>query len=236
MITPTPKATPKETINEARGSPIVLSRIRLLAVDDHPAVRLGLRKLLEDQPDFVLVGVTETAEGAISIAEREPIDVAVVDYHLGSRNGLWLSRKLKRLPAPPRVVIYSAYADGSLAAACVVAEADALLSKGTVGAELCHVIRCVARGQRLLPIVPQPLAAMMRDALDHPEQAIFGMLLTGMAPAEIARTLRISWAELESRLWSLLRIIEALPQVKNERHGPRVTIGNGRLIARRNVA
>jgi two-component system, NarL family, response regulator DevR len=212
MIAPTPRTTSKETINEARGSPTVLSRIRLLAVDDHPAVRLGLRKLLEDQPDFVLVGVTETAEGAISIAERELIDVAVVDYHLGSRNGLWLSRKLKRLPAPPRVVIYSAYADGSLAAACVVAEADALLSKGSVGAELCHVIRSVARGQRLLPIVPQALAAMMRDALDHPEQAIFGMLLAGIAPAEIARTLSISWAELESRRWSLLRIIEALPK------------------------
>jgi len=60
------------------------------------------------------------------VAKREPIDVAVVDYQLAGRNGLWLSRKLKRLPLPPAVLIYSAYTDGVLAAAAVVAEADAL--------------------------------------------------------------------------------------------------------------
>ena len=77
-----------------------------------------------------------------------PIDVAVVDYQLGSRNGLWLSRKLKRLPRPPRVVIYSAYCDGPLAATSVVAEADGLVSKGGIGAELCDTVRAVAHGQR----------------------------------------------------------------------------------------
>ena len=186
--------------------------ISVLVVDDHPAVRMGLRRLLEDQSDFVLAGVTGTAEAAISIAEREPIDVVVADYHLESRNGLWLSRKLKRLPTPPRVLIYSAYADSLLAASCVVAEADALVSKGGVGAELCDAIRSVARGQRLLPPVPQPLAGMLRDRLESPEQAIFGMLLAGIAPVEIAGTLGLARSELESRLWSLLREIEDLPQ------------------------
>ena len=80
-------------------------RIRLLVVDDHPAVRLGLRQLLEDQPDFKIVGVAETAEDALAQAETHPIDVAIVDYQLGGRNGLWVSRKLKRLRDPPRVVI-----------------------------------------------------------------------------------------------------------------------------------
>src|SRR6201999_3978808 len=98
--------------------------LRLLVVDDHPAVRMGLRELFEDQPDFVVVAAVESADAAMALAEREPIDVAVVDYQLGSRNGLWLSRKLKRLAQPPRVVIYSAYCDGPLAATSVVAEAD----------------------------------------------------------------------------------------------------------------
>lgn len=232
MITPSTPTNP----SDSRDSPTDLSRIRVLVVDDHPAVRLGVRKLLEVEPDLVLVGVVETGEAALSIAERDRVDVAVVDYHLGSRDGLWVSRKLKRLPEPARVVIYSAYADGPLAVCCVVAEADALLSKGGVGAELSHAIRSVARGQRLLPIVPQPLAAMMRDALDHVDQAIFGMLLAGIAPAEIARTLNILQADLEVRQWSLLRKIEALPCVRGESHGPRVRIDSRRLIARRNVA
>jgi DNA-binding NarL/FixJ family response regulator len=219
----------------ARPSPAAFSPIRVLVVDDHPAVRLGLRKLLEDQPDLVLVAIVETAEAAISIAEREPVDVAVVDYQLGSRDGLWVSRKLKRLPEPPRVVLYSAYADGLLAAASVVAEADALVSKGGVGAELCDAIRGVARGRLLLPIVPQPLAAMMRARLEPPEQAIFGMLLAGIAPVEIAHTLDVSRADLDSRLWSLLRKVEALP-VAGELHGTRARIGSRLLAARRNVA
>ena len=109
------------------------SPLRVLVVDDHPAVRMGLRELFEDQPDFVVVAAVDSADAAMALAEREPIDVAVVDYQLGSRNGLWLSRKLKRLPQPPRVVIYSAYCDGPLAATSVVAEADGLVSKGGVG-------------------------------------------------------------------------------------------------------
>jgi DNA-binding NarL/FixJ family response regulator len=210
MMTPATLTSPNE-MHQNRRSRTVFAEIRVLVVDDHPAVALGLRKLLEDQPDFVLAGVTGTAEAAISIAEREPIDVVVADYHLGSRNGLWLSRKLKRLPDSPRVLIYSAFADGLLAAACVAAEADALVSKRRVGAELCAAIRDVARGRRLLPSVPQPLAAMMRDRLEPAEQAIFGMLLAGIAPAEVAQTLGVSRSELESQLWLLLRKIEGLP-------------------------
>jgi DNA-binding NarL/FixJ family response regulator len=234
MIAPTTLSRRNETQGTSCPPP-AFREIRVLVVDDHPAVRLGIRRLLGDQPDFVLAGVTGTAEAAISIAEREPIDVVVSDYHLGSRNGLWLSRKLKRLSGPPRVLIYSAFADGTLAAGCVVAEADGLVSKGRVGAELCDAIRGVARGWRLPPHVPQPLAGMMRDRLDPGEQAIFGMLLAGIAPAEVARTLDLSRSELESRLSSLLGKIEELPDVALDRHAGHTRLGSRRPVARRNV-
>src|SRR6185312_2242699 len=103
---------------------------RLLVVDDHSAVRAGLRQLLEDQADFEVVAAVASAEEALSVAEAEPVDVAVVDYQLGGRNGLWTTRKLKRLAQPPAVLIYSAYTDGVLTAAAVVAEADGIVSKG----------------------------------------------------------------------------------------------------------
>jgi DNA-binding NarL/FixJ family response regulator len=130
-------------------------RMRLLIVDDHPAVRSGLRQLLEDQADFEVAAAVATADEAMAIAEREPIDVAVVDYQLGGRNGLWVSRKLKRLARPPGVLIYSAYSDGVLASAAVVAEADAIVSKGCLGSELCEAIRRVAQGHQLLPRIPE---------------------------------------------------------------------------------
>ena len=79
--------------------------MRLLVVDDHPAVRVCLRALLDDQPNFRVVDAVGTAAEALAVAEGRAIDLAVVDYQLGGRSGLWVSRELKRLPRPPRVVI-----------------------------------------------------------------------------------------------------------------------------------
>jgi DNA-binding NarL/FixJ family response regulator len=158
-----------------------------------------------------LVAPLPTAEDGIDIAKREPIDVAVVDYQLSGRNGLWLSRKLKRLVDPPAVLIYSAYTDGVLSAAAVVAEADAIVSKGRIGSDLCHEIRCAAAGRRHLPAIPPRLGESLRRRLDHEEQAIFGLLLAGFDTAEVAGTLGLSPADMESRLWELLRRLEGLP-------------------------
>jgi DNA-binding NarL/FixJ family response regulator len=204
---------PVPTLKQAQSPDNASSRMRLLVVDDHPAMREGLRELFADEPDFDVAAASATAEAGIAVAEREPIDVAVVDYQLGGRNGLWLSRKLKRLGTPPAVLIYSAYADGLLAAAAVVAQADAIISKATLGFELCEAVRSVASGRRHLPLLPQSLAAVVRRRLDDQEQAIFGMLLAGIEPAEIAATLGLSSGELESRLWAMLRLLEAGPAV-----------------------
>lgn len=210
-------------------------RVRLLVVDDHPAVRAGLQQLLRDQADFEVPAAVATADEAMAVAEREPIDVAVVDYQLGGRNGLWVSRKLKRLPEPPGVLIYSAYTDGVLASAAVVAEADAIVSKGGLGSELCEAIRKVARGHRLLPPVPQWLGEALRRRLDHQEQAIFGLLLAGIPTADIAGTLGLPEAALESRLWSMLRKLEAVDPSPNGRSRGASVAGdhaNGRLLPR----
>jgi PleD family two-component response regulator len=90
MLTQTQATTEdgsEDTDRRAASSP----QIRLLVIDDHPAVRFGLRQMLEDQPDFNVVGVVETAEDALAVAESHPIDIAIVDYQLGGRNGLWVS-------------------------------------------------------------------------------------------------------------------------------------------------
>jgi DNA-binding NarL/FixJ family response regulator len=184
------------------------TRTRVLIVDDHAAVRAGLRELLDDAPDFDVVAAVDGAEAAMTVAARDPIDVAVVDYQLGSRDGLWLSRKLKRLPSPPAVLIYSAYADGVLAAAAVVAEADALVSKGGLGSGLRDEIRWIARGGSGLRPLPEWLGDTIRARYGPEEQAIFGMLLAGIAPAEIARALELSDAGLESRLGAMLRKLQ----------------------------
>lgn len=187
-----------------------LGRLRLLVADDHEAVRRGLQELFEGQPDFEVVASAACAEQAMVVAERTMPDVAVVDYQLGDRSGLWLSRKLKRLSRPPIVVIYSAYADPWLAAAAVVAEADTLLSKAGLGSELCDAIRSVAAGRLVMPLLPWQLGDVVRRRLDSEQQAIYGMLLAGIAREEVAKTLGISAAGLDSRLWQMLHALERL--------------------------
>jgi DNA-binding NarL/FixJ family response regulator len=204
-------ASPLARVAGSTESEDRLSRTRLLVVDDHPAVRAGLCKLLADDAEFEVVAALDSAEAGIEVAQREPIDVALIDYQLGGRNGLWLSRKLKRLKRPPAVLIYSAYTDTVLAAAGVVAQADAIVGKDRLGLDLCQTVRDVAGGKRHLPPLPPRLAETLRRRLDHEEQAIFGMLLAGLELAEIATTLDLSRAELESRLGTLLRRLEALP-------------------------
>lgn len=209
-------------------------RTRVLVVDDHATVRAGLQQLLDDQADFEMAATVATADEALSVAEREPIDVAVVDYQLGGRNGLWVSRKLKRLARPPGVVIYSAYTDGVLASAAVVAEADAIVRKGCLGSELCEAIRKVARGHLLLPPVPERLGDALRRCLDHQEQAIFGLLLAGIKTPEIAGSLGLPEAALESRLWSMLWKLEAVDAAPDGRSSSAVA-GNhtdGRMLPR----
>jgi DNA-binding NarL/FixJ family response regulator len=208
-------AAPRPVRLSAARMPGPQTRVRLLIVDDHPAMRAGLRELLVEEPDFEVVAVAASAEAALESAAREPIDLAVVDYQLGGRNGLWLSRKLKRLPVPPAVLIYSAYTDSVLGAAAVVAEADGIVSKATLGEELCHAIRSTASGHRHLPVVAPRVAERLRQQLDDQEQAIFGMLRAGIAPPEIAMMLELSPAALESRLWSMLQRLNGVGEARS---------------------
>jgi DNA-binding NarL/FixJ family response regulator len=194
-----------------RTQAIAKGPIAVLLLDDHPAVRWGLAGLLGDQPDLDAAAVVATAEAAVARAEREEFEVAVLDYHLGGRSGLWATGRLKALPSAPRVVIFSAFASDHLAARCAIAGADALLSKGSLGDELCNAIRAVARGRTLLPQVPPHMAQAMRERLDTREQVIFGMLLAGVPVELIEERLGLSAQELAHARLSMLAKLEPLP-------------------------
>ena len=101
----------------------------LVIVDDHPAVRAGLRGLIDDEDDLRVAATAATArEGFEAIADLAPA-VALVDLHLPDDDGLSLCLRTRALPAPPRVVIYSAVADATLAVLAAIAGAEAVLPK-----------------------------------------------------------------------------------------------------------
>lgn len=163
-----------------------------------------MRRTTERHSDLHVAKVVDDADEVLRLAQHAKVDVVVIDQPARSRSGLWLCCDLKRATSPSPVMICPTYPDGALVAASIAAGADALVSKLESDAELCDAIRRVVRGERLLPRIPPRVGAMLHDRLDRTEHAIFGMLLAGLSPADVARGLRISRSELESRRSLLL--------------------------------
>ena len=185
------------------------AHIRVLIVDDHPAVRLGMRALIDDQPDMQVVAQARSVREALSVLDVA-IDVAIVDYHLREgRDGLALVAHIRERRSPARTLVYSAFADAALAAMAVIAGADGMLGKHELGDELCNAIRRVARGQRHLPAIAPPVADAMRVRLEPVDRAIYGMLLHGVDPAVIEEVLSMTQQQLATRRAEMLRSPEA---------------------------
>ena len=177
--------------------------IRVLIVDDHPAVRAGLVAVMRAEPGLLPVASAADPDRALTEARQRHPHVALVDYHLREGDGLLLCRDLKSLPAPPRVLIYSAFAEAGLRLPATIAGADGLVDKGTPTEDLFERVRTVARGGTVLPVSRQALTtgAARLDTSDLP---IFGMLMERTPPAEIAKVLRLDERELDSRVEAML--------------------------------
>ena len=180
--------------------------IHVLLVDDHPAVRHGVRQLIADQPDMVMIAEHGSASRDTSAVARWA-DVAVVDYHLGDRDGLWLTGQIKQRPGAPPVLIYSAFADTALALAAIVAGADGLLSKATLGEELTIAVRRLVHGRQYFPAIPASIATALSARLAPDDQAIVSMLVHGVPAGEIASRLDMTPGELEARRRLIVRAI-----------------------------
>jgi DNA-binding NarL/FixJ family response regulator len=170
----------------------------VLLVDDHPEVRHGLRRLLADEPDLLTIGESGAATEETGQLARWA-DVAVIDYHLGGRDGLWLTEQIKRQPFRTRVLIYSAFADEPLAVAAILAGADGLLSKATLSDELCVAIRRLFGGHQYFPAVAPPVIGALAARLGQRDRSIFAMLLHGVPVGEIAARLLLTPSEVEER-------------------------------------
>lgn len=159
----------------------------LVIVDDHPAVRTGLRGLLEGEAGLQVVATGATArEGFEAIADLRPA-VALVDLHLPDDDGLSLCLRTRALPEPPRVVIYSAFADAALGVRAAIAGADAVLAKSASPRALTAVLK----GELRPALDPRALRAV-GERLEPPELAILGMLAHGVSEDEMAATLGLT--------------------------------------------
>lgn len=159
----------------------------LVIVDDHPAVRSGLRGLLDGEEGLRVVATAATArEGFEAIADLRP-EVALLDLHLPDDDGLNLCLRTRALPHAPRAVIYSAFADAGLGVRAAIAGAYAALAKSTS----TRALTAVLRGELRPALDPRALRAL-GERLEPPELAVLGMLVHGVADTEVAETLGLT--------------------------------------------
>jgi DNA-binding NarL/FixJ family response regulator len=178
--------------------------IRILLVDDHPALRAGLHAVIRAEPGLVPVGAAAGESDLWPLLNRARPDVVLVDYHLPERNGLVLCHRIKGMLPPPRVLIYSAYAHASLTVPAIVAGADGVVSKSAPANELFEAIRSVARGQRVLPPVTPELLQAARDGVSERDRDIVEMLVDGRSTSEIAKAAGIETRELSGRIETII--------------------------------
>jgi len=191
--------------------------IRVVAVDDHPALRAGLLTVLRSEPGIVPLAAVGTAEEAMAEVSRGP-DVMLVDYELPDQDGVSLCRQLKELPDAPRVLMFSAHADEGLTVAARLAGAHGMLDKGASADRLFDAIRTIAAGGNIFPSESPQLLQASAELLDQEDLPVLGMLLEGTSQVEIAGVLRIDPAELSGRVD---RMIERLKPAGGSSDGQR---------------
>jgi len=203
-----------------RASQIDHDHVRVLVVDDHPALQAGLEGLLDGEADMRCVGVVEDPAGLADAVRRARPHVVVLDYALRDADGLTLCFGLKQQVSPPGVVLYTAYADDAFAVPAALAQSNAVVAKDAAVDELLSTIRHVAWGKMERPLLAPEIVEAASARLGADDLPVAGMLLGAVPVGDIARTLDLSIAEVRSRALRIIGRLQAGYRVRPSRLQP----------------
>jgi two-component system, NarL family, response regulator DevR len=180
--------------------------IRLLMVDDHEVLRLGLRTLFSEAGGFEVVGEAGTMAGAVSNARALEPDVVLMDVRLPDGSGVEACREIRAGRPQTRVLFLTSYADDDAVLATILAGAQGFLLKEVGSDELLRAVRAVANGQSILdPAVTQrvltrvqtlsvssPETGPKEEELSPQERRVLALVAEGKTNKEIAVALNLS--------------------------------------------
>jgi DNA-binding NarL/FixJ family response regulator len=192
------------------------SRVRVLLVDDEALVRAGLRMILGAAEDLEVVGEAGDGVEAVEQAHRLAPDVVLMDIRMPRKDGLAATRELRRLPAPPRVVILTTFDADEHVFEALQSGADGFLLKDTPPRSLVAAVRTVQAGTSILsPGITARLARAQRPqvapglasrvaALSDRERDVLRLVAQGASNAEIGRELFLSEATVKAHVTRIL--------------------------------
>ena len=178
--------------------------IRLLLVDDHEVLRLGLKALFTETANIQIVGEAGTRAAAVSEADRLQPDVVLMDVRLPDGSGVEVCREIRNASPEIRVLFLTSFADDEAVMATIMAGAKGFLLKEISGEELVRAVKTVAAGQSILdPAITQRVLTKMqhfsissadgrKESLAPQELKVLTLVAEGQTNKEIAVALDLS--------------------------------------------
>ena len=172
-------------------------RLRIVLADDHALVLEGLRSLVDAQPDMVVVGTATDVSQVMELLRTLKPEVVVLDLEMGTMSGLACLERIRAERLPVRVLVLSAYGDGTSMRAALDGGADGYALKTDPPRHTVDAIRQVHRGQLVFPqaakrwLLGKGTSSDPRQLTER-EESVLALLAEGATNAEIARRLRVS--------------------------------------------
>lgn len=193
-----------------------MTKQRLVIVDDHEVVRLGLKSLLQRYPQYEVVGEAGTAKEAIELAARIKPDIVLMDIRLPGASGIEACEEITKTNPNVRVIILTSYAEDEMLFSAIRAGASGYVLKQIGGEDLIKAIESVGKGEALLdPAVTQRVFQEVRRAVKEEEASAFANLSQqekhvlmsvseGRTNREIAKTLYLGEGTVRNYVSSIL--------------------------------
>lgn len=192
-----------------------------MLADDHPALRMGLRVLLDRTPDIEVVGEADDGEAALALIETLFPDVAVLDCQLPKIEGAAVAQEVSRRELPVRVVALSAYDDDRYLAGMLAAGAVGYLLKNEAPGQIVAAVQAAMRGESLWTPGQQARVerwqaevARVRDSLTEREREVLRCVADGLSNKEIAQALYITVRTADFHVSNILRKLGAISRVE----------------------
>ncbi len=175
--------------------------IKVLLVDDHELVRMGIKRLLQDVPGIKVVGEAATGEDAVLMSKELASDVVIMDVNMPGIGGLEATRKMVRHNPDIKVLALTIYEDEPYPSRLLQAGASGYITKGSDPEEMIRAIRTIHSGQRYIsPEIAQQIAIKRftkgdespLDALSERELQIMLMITQGQKVQDISKKLCLS--------------------------------------------
>lgn len=183
-----------------------MAKVRVLLVDDDALVRAGLRVILSSAVDIDVVGETGDGAGALTAVRQHRPDVVLMDIRMPRMDGITATAALRRLDAPPQVIVLTTFQADEQVVAALRAGASGFLVKDTPPTEIVHAVRLVAAGDAIVsPSVTRTLLSHFGDAEASQRHRIAVERLAALSAREREVATAVaegsSNAEIAARLW-----------------------------------